>query len=151
MKIKNRKYNINNLEELHNTVCSLKAQNDIQGEALIKNAKDYAHQFTIGNIIRKYATPSEFLKADEKLNISSSVMSLLLPLVMNSTIFRGSGLITKALVGLASGKVGKSLNAEHLSGMFNAVKSWFGGSKKKKVVQNSGYVDYGIPPDSESY
>ncbi|MGY4383290.1 hypothetical protein ACVWYN_000309 [Pedobacter sp. UYP24] len=151
MKIKNKKYNINNLDELHETVCSLKAQNDIQGEALIKNAKDYIHQFTLGNIIRKYATPSAFLKADEKLNISSSVMSLLLPLVMNSTIFRGSGLITKALVGLASGKVGKSLDAEHLSGMFNVVKSWFGGSKKKKVVPTSGYVDYGIPPDSESY
>ena len=150
MKTKNKKYNIRNLDELHAMVCSLKAQNDIQGEALVKDAKNYLQQFTIGNMIKKYATPSAFLKADEKLNISSKVMSLVLPLLMNSTIFRGSGFITKALVGLASGKVGKSLDAEHLSGMFNAVKSWFTGSKKK-TVKNPGYVDYGIPPDSETY
>ncbi|RZK77992.1 MAG: hypothetical protein EOO92_11960 [Pedobacter sp.] len=149
MKTKNKKYNIRNLDELHATVCSLKAQNDIQGEALIKDAKNYIQQFTIGNIIKKYATPSAFLKVDEKLNISSSVMSLILPLVMNSTVFRGSGLITKALVGLASGKVGKSLDGAHLSGMFNVVKSWFSGAKKKP--KEVGYVDYGIPPDSETY
>ena len=150
MKTKIKKYNINNLEELHAMVASLKTQNDIQGQALIKDAKGYLHQFTLGNMIKKYATPSAFLKVDEKLNISSSVMSLVLPLLMNSTIFRGSGLITKALVGLASGKVGKSLDAEHLSGMFNAVKSWFGGSKKVKPKETR-YVDYGIPPDSETY
>ncbi|MHA4893852.1 hypothetical protein ACXZ1K_03795 [Pedobacter sp. PWIIR3] len=149
--MKSKKYNINNIEQLHEMVCSLKEQNAIQGEALVKDAKLYIHQFTLGNMIKKYATPSAFLKADEKLNISSSVMSLVLPLIMNNTIFRGSGLITKALVGLASGKVGKSLDAEHLSGMFNAVKSWFGGSKKKKVTKGPGYVDYGIPPDSETY
>ncbi|MES2829034.1 MAG: hypothetical protein V4687_12800 [Bacteroidota bacterium] len=148
--MKTKKYNINNLDDLHAMVASLKAQNDIQGQALIKDAKVYLHQFTLGNIIKKYATPSAFLKADGKFNISSSVMSLVLPLLMNNTIFRGSGIITKALIGLASGKVGKSLDAEHLSGMFNAVKSWFGGAKKNKL-KPQGYVDYGIPPDSETY
>lgn len=145
-----RKYDIRNLNQLHEAVCSLKAQNDIQGQALVKDAKNYIQQFTIGNIIKKYATPSTFLKADEKLNITSSVMSLVLPLLMNNTVFRGSGIVTKAIVGLASGKLGKSLGAEHLSGMFNSVKSWFAGSKKKKPAE-PGAVDYGIPPDSETY
>jgi hypothetical protein len=77
-------------------------------------------------------------------------MSLILPLVMNSTFFKGSGLVTKALVGLASGKVGKSLDAEHLSAIFNSVKSWFSKTKKNKET-DPAYVDYGIPPDSETY
>ncbi|TDQ09640.1 basic helix-loop-helix domain-containing protein [Pedobacter metabolipauper] len=150
MKTKSRRYNINNLDELHKMVCSLKDEGNLKKEALISDTKVYVKQFSLGNIIKRYATPSAFLKVDEKLNISSSVMSLVLPLVMNSTIFRGSGLITKALVGLASGKVGKSLDAEHLSGIFNSVKSLFTGSKKKKPKE--GYaVDYGIPPDSETY
>ncbi len=145
-----RKYNINNLEELHAMVHSLKIESDLQAQALVADGKVYLKQFTIGSLIKKYATPSAFLKVDDKLNISSSVMSLVLPMIMNSTLFRGSGIITKALVGLASGKVGKTLDAEHLSAIFNSVKSWFGGSKKKKE-KPVGYIDYGIPPDSETY
>ena len=152
MKTKNKKYNINNIDELHAMVHSLKMQNKIQGEVLVSDAKVYIKQFTPGNLIKRYATPSAFLKVDEQLNISSKIMSLALPLLMNNTLFRGSGFITKALVGLASGKVGQSLDGEHLSGIFNKVKSWFGGAKKKeKEVKVTGHVDYGIPPDSETY
>ncbi|WP_285060581.1 hypothetical protein [Pedobacter ginsengisoli] len=148
---KRRKYNINNLEELHAMVCSLKDEHTLQGEALVNDTKIYLKQFTLGGLIRKYATPSAFLKVDEKFNISSTLMSWVLPLFMNSTLFKGSGILTKALVGLASGKVGKSLDAEHLSAIFNSVKSWFGGSKKKKEEKAEEYFDYGIPPDSETY
>jgi hypothetical protein len=148
---KSRKYNINNLEELHAMVCSLKNEHVLQGEALVNDTKIYLKQFTIGGLIKKYATPSAFLKVDEKFNISSTLMSWVLPLLMNSTVFKGSGILTKALVGLASGKVGKSLDGEHLSAIFNSVKSWFGGSKKKKEEKAAEYFDYGIPPDSETY
>ena len=75
---------------------------------------------------------------------------MVLPFVMNSTLFRGSGFITKTLVSLASNRVGKSLDAEHISGLVNSVKSWFGGNKRKKD-KSTAYVDYGIPPDSETY
>ena len=89
------------------------------------------------------------LKLDEKTNISSKIMSIVLPLLLNSTVFRGSGVITKALGALVSGKVGQSLDGEHLSGIFNMVKSLFTGKKAKK--QDVAFVDYGIPPDSETY
>lgn len=147
---KSRKYNINNLDELHAMVCSLKDEYTLQEDALIKDTRLFLKQFTLGGLIKKYATPSAFLKADDKFNISSSLMSWILPLVMNSTLFKGSGILTKALVGLASGKVGKTLDAEHLSAIFNSVKSWFSGSKKKKEKAAEDF-DYGIPPDSETY
>ncbi|ACU06425.1 hypothetical protein Phep_4234 [Pedobacter heparinus DSM 2366] len=146
----NRRYNINNLEELHAMVCSLKAEHQRKSELLLKDSRAYLKQFTLGGLIKKYATPSSFLKIDDKLNISSSLMSLVLPFVMNSTLFKGSGFLTKTLVGLASNKVGKTLDAEHLSAIFNSVKSWFSGSKNKKE-KSQQYVDYGIPPDSETY
>lgn len=151
MKKKSRKYDINNLDELHAMVCSLKAEHQAKGSLLIKDSKSYFKQFTLGGLIKRYATPSEFLKIDDKLNISSSIMSMVLPFLMNTTIFKGSGFLTKTLVGLASNKVGKTLDAEHLSAIFNSVKSWFGGSKKKKAEAIPQYVDYGIPPDSETY
>jgi hypothetical protein len=146
----NRKYNIQNLEELHAMVYSLRAEHRQKGELLLKETKGYFNQFTIGKLVKKYATPSAFLKIDDKLNISSGLMSMVLPFLMNSTLFRGSGFITKTLVGLASNKVGKTLDAEHLSAIFNGVKSWFSGSKKK-TEKAPRYVDYGIPPDSETY
>ncbi len=145
-----RRYNIKNLEQLHTQVQSLKVDYTLKGDYLKNDAKKYVKQFTFGNLIKKYATPSAFLKVDDKLNISSSVMSLILPVIMNSTLFRGSGFITKALVGLATSKVGKTLDAEHLSAIFNSVKSLFGGAKKKKE-KTTAYIDYGIPPDSETY
>ncbi|TDO19162.1 hypothetical protein [Pedobacter duraquae] len=145
-----KRYNIQNLEELQGRIAELKAVYNSQGKLIVEDSKLYVKQFTLGALIKKYATPSSLLKVDDKLNISSKVMSLVLPVLMNSTLFRGSGFITKTLVGLATSKVGKTLDAEHLSAIFNSVKSWFGGDKKKKV-KPVGYVDYGIPPDSETY
>lgn len=140
--------NINTLDDLQNQVKLLKVDYKRRGELLKLDAKNYVKQFTLGNLIKKYATPSGLLKLDEKTHISSKIMSVILPLLLNKTIFRGSGLITKALAALVSGKVGQSLDGEHLSGIFNMVKSLFKGKKSKKDM---AFVDYGIPPDSETY
>jgi hypothetical protein len=141
--------NINTLEDLHTQVQALKADYTQRGELLKEDSKNYVKQFSPGNLIKKFATPSSFLKFDEKTNISSKIMSIVLPLLLNKTLFRGSGLITKALGALISGKVGKSLDGENLSGIFNMVKSLFTGKNNKKT--EAAFVDYGIPPDSETY
>ena len=142
--------NINTLEDLHQQVQLLKADYTHKGKQLNVDTKTYISQFSLGNIIKKYATPSGFLKFDEKTNISSKIMSIVLPMLLNSTVFKGSGILTKAVGALVSGKVGKSLDAESLSGIFNVVKSLFTG-KKAKRKEDVAFVDYGIPPDSETY
>jgi len=139
---------INTLDDLHTQVQLLKVDYTQRGIMLKQDTKHYISQFTLGNIIKKYATPSGFLKFDGKTNISSKIMGIVLPLLLNKTIFRGSGFITKAVATLVSGKVGQSLDGEHLSGIFNAVKSIFTKKNNKKEV---AFVDYGIPPDSETY
>ena len=147
-----RKYNIKNAEELQAAISGLKAEYTMQEERLVSDAKIYAKQYSFKSLTKRYLTPSNLLKADDQLNISSKVMSFLLPVLMNNTLFRGSGFITKTLVGLATSKVGKSLDAEHLTGIFSNVKSWFGGAKKKIAAKRQvGFVDYGIPPDSETF
>lgn len=145
-----KKYNINDLHDLNVKLIGLKIDYKMQEELLKSDVKSYVAQFTPGNLIKRYATPSAFLKVDDKLNISSKVMSMVLPLLMNSTLFRGSGFLTKALVGLATSKVGKTLDAEHLSAIFNSIKGMFSG-KKKKEDKTVEFVDYGIPPDSETF
>lgn len=140
---------IKTLEDLHKQVKLLKADYKGKGMMLKEDSKTYIKQFSIFNIIKKYATPNGFIKLDDKTHISSKIMSVLLPMILNSTVFRGSGLITKALGALVSGKVGKSLDAESLSGIFNVVKSLF--ITKKRDKEKEKFVDYGIPPDSETY
>jgi hypothetical protein len=140
--------NINTLDDLHNQVQLLKADYTHRGIMLKEDSKTYIKQFTLGNLIKKFATPNGFLKLDENTHITSKIMSVALPFLLNSTVFKGSGLITKALGALVSGKVGKSLDAENLSGIFNMVKSLFNKKDKKK---DAAFVDYGIPPDSETY
>jgi hypothetical protein len=145
-----RKYNIQDLDQLNAEISLLKANYTLQGNLIKSDVKVYAKQLTPANLIKRFVTPSNLFKADDKLNVSSKLMSMILPFVLNSTIFRGSGFITKALVGMATSKVGKTLDAEHLTSMFSSVKSWLGGVKKKKE-KSSHYLDYGIPPDSETY
>ncbi|TCD12854.1 hypothetical protein EZ449_02065 [Pedobacter frigidisoli] len=143
-----RKYNIRNLDDLQAAKLELKVEYTLKQDMLKTDTKTFFKQFTLGALIKRYATPSNLFKADEKLNISGTAMSLLLPLFMNKTLFRGAGFLTKAAVGLVSGKVGKSLDAEHLSAIFNSVKGWFG---KKREKKDKKFIDYGIPPDSETY
>ncbi|RZK20245.1 MAG: hypothetical protein EOO86_05065 [Pedobacter sp.] len=143
-----RKYNIRNLEDLQAAKLELKVEYTLKENLLKTDTKKFLKQFTLGALIKRYATPNNLFKADEKLNISGTAMSLLLPMFMNKTIFRSAGFLTKAAVGLVSGKVGKSLDAEHLSAIFNSVKGWFGKKKEQKAKK---FVDYGIPPDSETY
>jgi hypothetical protein len=140
--------NIRNLNDLQAKKLELKIEYTLKQNMLKTDAKAYFKQFTLGALIKKYATPSNLFKVDDKLNLSGTAMSLILPLFMNKTLFRGSGFLTKAIVGLASGKLGKSLDAEHLSAIFNSVKGWLG---KKQEKKDKKFVDYGIPPDSETY
>jgi len=149
--MKNRKYNISNLKELQASISSLKIEHEIQGKELGKNVKVYLQQFTPFNLIKKLATPSNLLKADDQLNVTGKLMSFILPVLLNTTLFRGSGFITKTLVGLATSKVGKNLDAEHLTGIFSSIKSFFKGGTKPKVAKVTKHIDYGIPPESETY
>jgi hypothetical protein len=146
-----KKYSdINNISDLNRHMAVLKTDYTVREQLLKRDAKNYVKQFTPMNLIKKYLTPSTLLKADDKLNISSKVISWVLPLLMNSTIFRGSGLLTKALVGIASNKIGKKVDADSIVSLVDTVKSWFSAPKLKRKSEPA-YVDYGIPPDSETY
>ncbi len=139
---------IKSIEELRTRILLLKA--DYIGREIIlkEDSKNYINQFTILNLFKKLTSPEGFSKLDEKTNISGKIMSLVLPLILNNTLFRGSGFITKAVGALVSGKIGKSIDAESITGIFHSIKSIFAGKKKDK--QKLQYVDYGIPPDSET-
>ncbi|RZK49084.1 MAG: hypothetical protein EOO99_07705 [Pedobacter sp.] len=146
-----RSKKISTLAELELEIHRLKLEYKQQENDLGSSVKTYFNQFSISALLKKYATPSGLLKIDEQLNISSRVMSILLPLILNKTLFRGSGLITKALGAIITGKLGKSIDGEHISGLVNIVKGWFKKSDKPIPNPEIKFKDYGIPPDSETF
>ena len=142
-----RHKDIKTLAELHLEISQLKQDYLMKEVQLKEDTKAYVKQFSPINLIKNFLNPQSLSKFDEKTNISGTIMSFVLPLFLNKTLFRGSGFLTKSIAALVSGKVGKSLDADSLSGIFNTVKSLFTKRKKKDVA----FVDYGIPPDSETY
>ena len=143
----NRK-KIKNLAELYIEIATVKADYQLREVLLKEDAKVYIKQYSPINLIKGLFKPQGLLKLDGETNISGSIMSMVLPLLLNKTLFRGSGLITKAVAALVSGKIGKSLDVESLGLMFNKVKSLFTSKGDKKAAK---FADYGIPPDSETF
>lgn len=141
--------NIRTLAELKEEMRALKTNYTQQEQTLKLDIKAYAKQFTLGGLIKKFASPSALYKIDEQTHISSKILSVVLPMILNSVFFKRSGFITKTIAALVSGKIGQSLDAESLSGIFNMVKSLF--KRKKSKEEELAFKDYGIPPDSETY
>ncbi|MFN0291362.1 hypothetical protein [Pedobacter helvus] len=139
------------MAELHLEISRVKIDYQLKETRLKEDTKSYIKQFSPLNLIKDFLNPQSLRKLDEKTNLSGSIMSLILPMFLNKTIFRSSGLITKALAALVSGKVGKSLDVESLTGLFSKAKSLFSSFTSKRKKADVNFVDYGIPPDSETY
>eukprot|EP01085_Mycamoeba_gemmipara_P000945 Mycagemm_TRINITY_DN10339_c3_g1::TRINITY_DN10339_c3_g1_i1::g.945::m.945 type:complete len:132 gc:universal TRINITY_DN10339_c3_g1_i1:418-23(-) len=127
-----KRRDIGSLADLQLEMSRVKSEYLAKEDQLKADAKTYIKQFSPLNLIKDFFNPQSLLKLDEKTNLSGSIMSLILPLFLNKTVFRGSGFLTKGLAALVSGKIGKSLDAESLTGIFNKVKSLFTEKKKKK-------------------
>jgi len=69
------------------------------------------------------------------------ISRFILPLVLNKTLFRGSGFIMKALVGLASQKASTYISSDSVSGVWDKAKGLVGGlfSKKAKKPETQSY------------
>lgn len=144
-----RRYNINTLKELQNKRVQLKIDYMILEDDLKQSGKDYVMQFTPKALFKKFTSKRNLDDANRQFNLVGNAMSFLLPVFMRKTIFRSSGFITKAIVGLASRKIGQSLNAKKLTHLFNTAKDWV--EEKIPHKPEKKRIDYGIPPDSETY
>lgn len=146
-----RNREIKSLAELQLEISQRKHEYLLKETVLKADAKAYIKQVSIFDIVGSLFKPQSLLKLDEKTNLSGGIMSLVLPLLLNKTLFKGSGFLTKSVAALVSGKIGKSLDAESLSDIFNKTKSVITSFLFKKKKKENTFIDYGIPPDSETY
>lgn len=148
----------NSLAELQSEIDLLKVRNFQQEEDLKDALSSPSAIFsTIKSTFKgnstKRSLSSELLNQDIITNISRFVI----PLFMNGVLFKKSGFITKTIISLLSQKIAKQVNSNAISGLMDKVKGLFKKSKSSGI-SNFGVrsthrkaVDYGIPPDSESY
>lgn len=76
------------------------------------------------------------------------------PLLLNGTIFKRTGFITKSIVTFLSQKAAKKINTDAITGIIDKIKGWVAHKKKERThnaYKKSINRDYGIPPYSESY
>jgi hypothetical protein len=131
---------------------------ELQAEIRNLNTKRYAQEIaikakfdgpmasikSIGSILRGGGSDKKsFFNQDLVTNVSRFI----LPILLNSSIFKNSGLITKAVVAIFSQKAAKKINTDSIISVVDKLKNMIKG--KEHTLKPA--VDYGIPPDSETY
>jgi hypothetical protein len=79
------------------------------------------------------------------------IARVVVPFLLSKTILRGNGLMIKSLLGIISQKAinGETFNKVKISGWIDKASHWINSTLKKSEKKKR--VDYGIPPDSETY
>lgn len=106
------KYKYNSLKDLQDRQLALKSASNLQGNIIVQDAKSYVEDFSLANLFHKKAEPAIGVKLKQPDNnqlLSGKILSFALPLLLNKTIFKKSGIITKTAVGLISGKTGTKI------------------------------------------
>lgn len=87
----------------------------------------------------------------------TSTLRLGLPLVLNRTLLKKAGWLKKTLVLLASERAAGQINQDKVGSAISTVADFIRPKKKKKKKHNEvapleeEIVNFGIPPDSETY
>jgi len=89
-----------------------------------------------------------FAKREEGGDWVSKALRIGLPVVLNRLFLRKAGLLKRAIVTILSQQAAGSLNKENVSSLINKLADFVRPSGKRRRHK---HVDYGIPPDSETY
>ncbi len=147
------KAKIENIDDLRLEIGRLEFQ-CVQQEAVLS--------YRIKTVADKLRTPLKILdklstwfgsnsdKAKDGQDWVSSALQAILPMALDKIFFRKSGFIIKALAALASQNAATLINKNTLVGWINTLSQWVRSTHDKKEDKHHT-VDFGIPPDSETY
>lgn len=107
MKMK-RNYNIKSLDELRQYKQVLNLESGSQEIWMKETATTLIKSFSLPDIMAKAVKPSLGNQSASK-NITSTILGVALPVVLNKTLFRKSGWFTKIVVGMVSRQIGKRI------------------------------------------
>ncbi len=151
---------INNLEDLRAEIQLLKFQKAehelyfVQKKESIK--KTFSSPFNFFKQIKSFVggksqTGLTSNAARHDSDWTTILARVVVPFFLNKTILRGNGLVVKSLLGLISQKAinGETFNKIKVAGWIDKATGWVNSTLKKSEKKKK--IDYGIPPDSETY
>jgi hypothetical protein len=151
-----KKTKIKNLEQLRAEIALLKlkkAEDEIYFNQSYQKVKHVVETPTrwFNNALSFLGLNSESEKVKIKSDWITSAGKFALPFLLNKTILRGRGFFVKAIVSLISQKTinSKNFNKNVLTNWIDNLTEWIDSSVKEK--KKSKNIDYGIPPESETY
>lgn len=142
---------IRNISDLQNEIARLKELEQEQGAVLKRRFSSptaiFASVYSLfsGSSGPDGATKSSIFDQD----FVGLLSRILLPFTLNKTIFRNSGFIVKALVGLVSQKASRFINEESVTTLWDKAKSIFTHFAGKKDEEPPAHK--GVPAFSETY
>ncbi|HZY35792.1 MAG TPA: hypothetical protein VFE53_04045 [Mucilaginibacter sp.] len=137
---------IRNIDDLRAEIARLKETEREQSVAIGKRFNSLFSVFsTVASIFPK-ANPSEGTKGFFEQDIVSLLSRVILPFVLNKTVFRKSNFLIKALVGVLSQKASDFINEETISHLWGVVKGLFQHKKEEETPEHRA-----IPALSETY
>ncbi|MEO6521822.1 MAG: hypothetical protein ABIN91_09090 [Mucilaginibacter sp.] len=143
-------YNISDLKE---EIERLKASKRLQETAIKSHFNSPGAIFhTITSLFKHNQAPGEssgLFGAGQ--DMVSLISRFVLPFILNKTLFRSSNFIIKTAVGLLSQKASGFINEKSVTSVWDKIRSVIPNLIHKNKKPAKPAVDYGIPPDSESY
>ena len=130
---------IKNSWALREEIIRLKALEEVQATALKARVSSPTAVFsTVYSLFPKSGHAGESKTSIFNQDFVSIISRFLIPLTLNKTLFRNSGFLIKALVGLVSQKASGYVNEESVVGVWDKVKHLFT-KKNDKVDQRYPY------------
>lgn len=102
-----KNYNIKSLDELRQYKQILNQESATQEIWMKETATTLIKSFSLPDMLAKAVKPSGHPSASK--SMTSNVLGLALPVVLNKTLFKKSGWLTKMIVGLVSRQIGKRI------------------------------------------
>jgi len=144
------------MEKSFNTLAELQAEIDVlkikryQQESVIQERFNgpVATLKSIGSLFKTGSGKKSFFEEMLNEDIITNISRFILPIMLNSSIFKNSGFITKTVVALFSQKAAKNVNMDVILNLVDKIKNMF---KSKEEEVKPLIHKYGIPPDSETY
>lgn len=127
---------LNNLAELKAKQASLKAEQVTLGKEIISEGKNMMISLPVQGLL-KPADPLKMLKTNGKINLPGKNFSQLLALVVNRTLFRRSGFVTRIITAMIARKIGRRIGPKIASWFLAMIKKFTQKPKPLNPMLNS--------------
>lgn len=144
---------IENVEDLHLEIVRLEFQCAQHEVVLMYHAKSITDKFRVPimllNKLQSWFGGSVGEKSKDTHDWVSNSLQVMLPIALDKLLFRKSSFVVKTLVALIAQNAAGFMTKDTIAELVNNVTEWIKNTKAKQAENNN--LDFGIPPDSETY